>query len=267
MMDAGRILLADDDETFRRSTADLLRRAGFACETAADGGDAAARLRDGDPEVLVADIHMRGNVNLELVQALADAEGHPPVILVTGYPSLDSAVRSVGLPVEAYLVKPFEFDDLLAAVRRAIERFRLRRAVRETNARLAGVAADLDALRRATDVSRDGVSSIATGTYLLLSLRVILASLTDIHHLVSSVVGAPEKVDACGLFDCPRVERLSESVRKAIDVLEETKGAFKSKALGDLRRNLTDLLAEVSGAAAATDVRADADPREDADTR
>ena len=55
MADAGTVLLADDEEAFRQSTAELLRREGFHCDTAADGAEALTRIGTSSYDVLVAD--------------------------------------------------------------------------------------------------------------------------------------------------------------------------------------------------------------------
>ena len=66
-------------------------------------------------DALVADIQMPGNRDLELVQwAILNAPGMP-VILITGNPTVDSAVASLRLPVAAYLVKPVDYERLRAA--------------------------------------------------------------------------------------------------------------------------------------------------------
>lgn len=74
-----RILLADDDATFREATAELLRAAGFACDTAADAYAAGRLLKEGAYALVIADIRMPGNEELELVSTLpAIAAGTPP---------------------------------------------------------------------------------------------------------------------------------------------------------------------------------------------
>ena len=69
---------------------------------------------------VIADIKMKGNLNLELVKELPGIVDGMPVILVTGYPSLSSAVQSIQFPVVGCLIKPFEFTELLADVHSAI---------------------------------------------------------------------------------------------------------------------------------------------------
>src|SRR4030042_1592190 len=121
MGDLGRILIADDEETFRNSIADLLRRGGYQCDCAPDAIVAAELLRSADYDLLIADIKMEGNFELEFIRELPQIAEGMPVILVTGYPSLRSAIESIQLPVAAYLVKPFEFEELLVQVQNSFQ--------------------------------------------------------------------------------------------------------------------------------------------------
>ena len=133
MAEAGRILIADDEDSFLYSTADVLRREGYQCDCACDAVMAKTMLAMESYDLVIADIMMEGNSHLEFIKELPRIAGGVPVILVTGYPSLGSAIESIQLPVVAYLVKPFELDDLLSQVKNAIqdkERLRIRRMER-----------------------------------------------------------------------------------------------------------------------------------------
>ena len=101
MPDLGRILVADDDETFLYSTADLLRREGYQCDCALDGATAAEILRSHTHDLFIADVKMPGNSDLELVKEARDVAKGIPVILVTGHPSLDTAVEAIELPANS----------------------------------------------------------------------------------------------------------------------------------------------------------------------
>jgi DNA-binding NtrC family response regulator len=117
MADKGRILIADDEESFRRATAQLLEREGYRCDEAGDALTAVQRLSHATYDLLIADIRMPGNARLELLGEMPVLAPGVPVILVTGFPSFTSGQRALDLPVVAYLVKPVEFGDLLMRVR------------------------------------------------------------------------------------------------------------------------------------------------------
>jgi len=116
----GRILIADDEESVLLSTADLLRIEGYECACAFDAKTAVHMLRKKKYDLLIADIKMQGNSDLQLIKKLPEIVGTMPVILVTGYPSLSSAVQSMRMPVVGYLIKPFEFSELLSMTQSTI---------------------------------------------------------------------------------------------------------------------------------------------------
>ncbi len=121
---SGKILVADDEATFLEATVDLLREEGFECDGAPDAFHAESLLRQKDYDLLIADIRMPGNLELELLKGLKSTTGGLPVILVTGYPSLDTAMLSTRLSVVGYMLKPVNFDDLLEVAQEAIAHYR-----------------------------------------------------------------------------------------------------------------------------------------------
>jgi two-component system nitrate/nitrite response regulator NarL len=132
-----RILLADDEETFRSSVAVLLRREGYLCDMASNGSEAVEMLGQAQYDLLITDLRMPGNTDLELLRA-ATGSALLPVIVVTAYPSVPTAVEALRCSVVDYLVKPFDFEELLRAVRRALE---TRKAARMLES-LRGVLSD-----------------------------------------------------------------------------------------------------------------------------
>jgi DNA-binding response OmpR family regulator len=239
----GRILLADDEATFLSSTADLLRREGFECETVADGEEALARASDGF-DLLITDLEMPGNSDLELVRRIAASSGGLPVIILTGYPSVRSAIACIELPVAAYLVKPVVFPDLLSRVESAVARFRSYRALESAERRLREWRLEFETV---TSVQRGGAAlpGPAVDAFLSLTLRNVMGSLTDLDQLGRALSGRSVEEHPCQLMNCPRGAQLLEAVRETIRVLEETKSAFKSKTLGELRHRLELLLGHV----------------------
>jgi hypothetical protein len=163
------------------------------------------------------------------------------VIIVTGYPSVASAVQSVELPVVAYLVKPFEFSDLLAKVRATADRAVALRAVRDELSRLQDYRRGLLRAEKHIRHSAATQPSPATQAIVGVTIRDILDSVVSLHNIVAHSPTAD--VDAAignWLSDDSRDTR--QILREAVAVLRRTKGAFKSKELGDLRRRLEAIL-------------------------
>jgi two-component system response regulator HydG len=115
-----RILIADDEPLFLRTTAELLRKAGYECSCAADGHAAMQALAREPVDLVISDLNMPGNLKLELLREGRRQWPQIPLIIVTGAPSLPTAIESVRLGIADYLLKPVKFDDLLSSVRRAL---------------------------------------------------------------------------------------------------------------------------------------------------
>src|SRR5262245_40362469 len=121
MPQLGRILVADDEATFRESIVALLRRAGYDCEGVGTSAAAIARLEESPCDLLISDIRMPGNAGLELVRFLSESFPELPVILITGYPSVETAAPAVGFRVAGYLIKPVPTEELMSLVKRTLQ--------------------------------------------------------------------------------------------------------------------------------------------------
>lgn len=117
---AQRILIADDEPLYLRTTGQLLRKAGYECVCVADGDAALELLRSESFDLILSDLNMPGNLRLELLQQGRNQWPHIPLIVITGVPSLPTAIESVRLGITDYLLKPVKYEDLLASVRRAL---------------------------------------------------------------------------------------------------------------------------------------------------
>ena len=196
-------------------------------------------MSEGHYDLLITDLEMPGNADLQLVRDVGERSGGLPVIILTGYPSVRSAVASIELPVAAYLTKPVSFPLLLEKVQKAVTRFRSYQVMQGTEDRLRRMRQEIGDTR---SVAQDGN---AVDVFLALTLRNVMGSLTDLQQLSRALNNAPTAQTPCQLLNCPRGLQLQQAVKDTVDVLEETKGAFKSKTLADLRHRLELLLEHV----------------------
>ncbi|MFM8327148.1 MAG: sigma-54-dependent transcriptional regulator, partial [Pirellulaceae bacterium] len=114
------LLLADDEPLFGKTTAKYLEARGFQVRYVVDGFGAKDALANGGVDLIIADLDMPGNRQLELIQACRSALPDIPFIVVTGRPSLPSAIEGIRLGVHDYFLKPLELEDLLHSIRRAL---------------------------------------------------------------------------------------------------------------------------------------------------
>ncbi|HDR9227245.1 TPA: nitrogen regulation protein NR(I) [Burkholderia vietnamiensis] len=115
------IWIVDDDQSIRWVLEKALARDSFATRSFANVRDALAALDHESPQVLVSDIRMPGGSGLELLQAMHERLPGLPVIIMTAFSDLDSAVAAFQGGAFEYLAKPFDVDKAVELIRRAVE--------------------------------------------------------------------------------------------------------------------------------------------------
>ncbi|MDP2339313.1 MAG: EAL domain-containing response regulator [Deltaproteobacteria bacterium] len=132
-----RILIVDDDDLLLAAMTRLLSSPGRVIAQAADADAALAAFRGGAFDVVISDIRMPGLSGIELLREVRAVDADVPVILMTGVPDVDSAVSAVELGALRYLQKPFDSQELIRCLDRAVSMRRLAAARHEALA-LAG---------------------------------------------------------------------------------------------------------------------------------
>src|SRR5256885_189599 len=118
------VWIVDDDRSIRWVIEKALSREGIAFNSFSSAQDALEALSGGAPEVLVSDIRRPGLSGLELLQAVKQRHPAVPVIVMTAYSDLDSAVAAFQGGAYEYLPKPFDVDQAVELIRRALDESR-----------------------------------------------------------------------------------------------------------------------------------------------
>lgn len=229
----GNLLIADDEEFVRHGLAELLRRDGFSCEIAASGNEALARIRTTEFDAMISDIHMPGNVRLETIAEVRAMRAALPVIILTGRGSVETAAKSVRLPVTAYLTKPPNMDELVAILDQAVSDYRGFRALEASRARLRRWEQEIEDVERALRAVPGAGNGGSMSRYLRLTLRQVIVTLAELEQ-TTAVLERPGSTAAAVDHEA--------ALRKTVEVLERTKQNFKSKDLADLRKQIEELL-------------------------
>jgi len=143
----GNILIADDEIIVSTPLRKMLLAKGYHVECVETGYDAAQALASGKYELLVADICMPGNNALDVLPTKEIQVMQIPVIVITGHPSVETAVDALRLAVVDYFVKPVPPQAFLDSVEKALERRHAIRTVQEIEERVGNVAAVLQSVR------------------------------------------------------------------------------------------------------------------------
>jgi len=149
---SGRILLVDDDQALCEWVEVALSRRGISVAWCVSAESALTRIESSDFDVVVTDLNMRGLNGIELCERLTGSRPETPVVVITAFGSLETAVAAIRAGAYDFVTKPFEIEVLGLTVERAIahrslrqEVKRLRRAVSETQeyAELIGTSAPM----------------------------------------------------------------------------------------------------------------------------
>jgi EAL domain-containing protein (putative c-di-GMP-specific phosphodiesterase class I) len=141
-----RVLLIDDDPAICRDYARVLRRLNLAIETATTGPAALEHFVPGNFDAVLVDIGMPGLDGIDVLRVLRDRDPDLPVVLMTGDPSLGTAMKAVEYGAAHYLLKPVDLDTLAEAVWRAVDQRESMRRLRTSAA--ARQESDMQAAKR-----------------------------------------------------------------------------------------------------------------------
>ncbi|MFP5384277.1 MAG: response regulator [Gammaproteobacteria bacterium] len=240
MSQAGRILLIEDEEVLSTTLAELLQRRQYACDVERDLAAARQRIAEVGTgyNAVITDINLPDGSNLEMLDALPRCATCPPLIVITGFPSVQTTLRALQYRVFAYLVKPFDMEEFLATVDRAVIQHRLAQRAEVSRQRLARLSEHLSALQQmgATRGEQPLDQSLVDYAMLLLANNAeSLGEAMDALRLVDPKrFGQPVRA----LARNPEREMLREAMEHTVKVLESTRRSFKSRELADLRRQL-----------------------------
>ena len=242
MMATPRVLVMDDDPGCLAVVCHLLRRAGYDCHPASNTSAAIETIRSETFDLLILDTGEPTPGRLQTIRQLAQLAGGSPMILTTGYPTLEVALEAFRLPVAAYLIKPVPKEELLQNVQCAMLWTRTKRLASRAAERLERSRRSLAALAKQFPVRLTAPSCNPLNAFAALTIEHVLDSILDLRALILALSGVCEVRQPCHLLECPRLHHLASAVAKAVAVLERTKRAFKSKELGNLRAELEQVL-------------------------
>jgi len=131
-MDNYRILVVDDELLIRDLLYDFFSAQDWDIAIAEDGHKAVEYLKNQDFDVVLTDIKMPEIDGIELTGRIRSMYGDLPVVIMTGYPSLDTALEALRHKVDDYVIKPFNVNQLFKVVKKAVD---LRRETAKAAAR------------------------------------------------------------------------------------------------------------------------------------
>ncbi len=162
------ILLIDDDDSLRRVMEFSLAEAGYAVHAAAGGEDGLRLFEKGSFDAVITDITMPGMSGMEVLKNVRRSDVHLPVIIITAYGTIESAVEAMKQGAFDYITKPFNRDELRFTLEKALRMRGLERENVELRAQIRdkysfdGIIGTSDKIRDVLDTAGRVAASDAT---------------------------------------------------------------------------------------------------------
>ena len=143
-VDHARLLVVDDEENLRITTAAILEKEGYTVHTASSGNEAIALLANTDYDLVLTDLHMEGGEGLAVLNEIRRNAPFTISIVLTGFASVESAIAALQEGAYDYLVKPCDIDVMKHTIRRGVEHRKLMLAEQKARADLEQLNLDLE---------------------------------------------------------------------------------------------------------------------------
>jgi DNA-binding NtrC family response regulator len=216
-MKTARILIVDDEPFIRSIVGQWLRSQGSDVTEVAGIPEADSSLASQGYDLIISDVHLSGNSRLQWTERLLGTENAPPVVLITGNPELETAMRAANLPISGYLVKPPNFNELGTLLQRTLTDRRQRLALRTLGRMVAGL---IDDPAWAANDPR------------------LRETMQHLGRCLATEGARPPRSAGSEPGSSP----WRQAILETIVVLEKTKHSFHSRELGRLRQHLKQLL-------------------------
>mgnify|MGYP001767491380 CR=1 FL=1 len=120
MSNAERLLIVDDDSSMRMALYESLSSCGYEVETAENGADALVKFKHGRFAGVVTDMRMPKMSGMDVLKGVKQISPETPVILITAYGTVNTAVEAMKEGASEFIMKPFSLDDLEFAVKNVL---------------------------------------------------------------------------------------------------------------------------------------------------
>jgi two-component system, cell cycle response regulator len=167
------ILIIDDDPNLRKTLSDILRAKGYETLTAKDGAEGLDLLKRCSVDVVLIDLGLPDIPGIEVLNTVKASCPSTEAIILTGNATLDSAIEAVNKGAFSYLQKPYDIDELILHIKRAIEKRKAERKIFRQGTELKKINSELRTLYTKANVSslHDSLTGLANRRFLEVQLE------------------------------------------------------------------------------------------------
>ena len=128
-MAKNKILIVDDDSNITKSLQVILQKEGFITQVVSSGEKAIEEVKKDSPDLILLDLVMPGLGGIEALKCIKTFEQEAIIVIITGHPSFESAAEAIRCGAYDYIIKPYDIEEVLFTVKRAIEKKELQRSI------------------------------------------------------------------------------------------------------------------------------------------
>lgn len=217
------VLVVDDEEGMRKSLSILFRKEGYDVCQADNGEDAVRCLEQSDFDLVITDLRMEGISGTDILAHIRSKGIQVPVIIMTGYGTIESAVTAMKMGAHDYITKPFEYEEILHRAEKAI--------------RQAETARELDRMLQGNAEAEDNFAMITGRSLLIRDIKKQLKKISsaDLPVLITGETGTGKNLfakaihlnsrRAAGPFIAVNCTSIPEHLLES-ELFGHTKGAF-----------------------------------------
>ena len=121
-----RVLVVDDDRGVREALAEYLQSLEYVVTVAEDGQDALKKYGQGEIDIVLADLIMPNMDGMELLKKIREINDDIIFLMITGHPSIGTAVGAISLGADDYITKPFHLEEVKTRIAKAVEKRKLK---------------------------------------------------------------------------------------------------------------------------------------------
>ncbi len=156
-----RILVVDDDVQIQKDLSEILGEDGYEVSTAGSGEEALETMRrEGAFDLVITDLMMPGMDGMELLTEIKKRNKDLPVVMITAFATIDSAVEAMRRGASDYIAKPFKINEVEMVVKRALEEMRFRRGLKESRGPKGGEGMNKILSSLANPIRREAMESL-----------------------------------------------------------------------------------------------------------
>src|SRR5687768_3154701 len=219
-----RLLVVDDEESLRITTAAILEQEGYTVDTASSGDEAIMLMDKADYDLVLTDLHMEGGDGLSVLNQIRRNAPFTISVVLTGFASVESAIAALQEGAYDYLIKPCDIESMKHTIRRGVEHRRLMLAEQKARADLHQLNLDLERriVERTAELTRLNAELAEANR----AKDVFLATLShELRTPLTPVVGWIKLLRTANLDE--------KSVAQALDAIERN-AWLQSKLIDDL---------------------------------